>query len=72
MCHGPAGTAGGYAPDLRASPVMLDGKALHEVVFDGARRELGMPNFKDITEDDLVAVQHYIRREARKEGLAPQ
>ncbi len=72
MCHGPAGTAGGYAPDLRASPVMLNDKALHALVFDGARRELGMPNFKDITEEDLVAVQHYIRREARKEGLPPQ
>ncbi|MGE0335142.1 MAG: PQQ-dependent dehydrogenase, methanol/ethanol family [Gammaproteobacteria bacterium] len=71
MCHGPAGTAGGYAPDLRASKVFTDDKLLHQIVFDGTRRELGMPNFKDITPDDLKAVQHFVRREARKQGIAP-
>lgn len=71
MCHGPAGTAGGYAPDLRASAIMLDDKALADIVFGGARRARGMPNFTDITPEDLVAVQHFIRREARKDGLSP-
>ena len=71
MCHGPAGTAGGYAPDLRASPVLLDEKALHAVVFDGALRERGMPQFKNINKEDLEAVRHYIRREARKQNLTP-
>jgi hypothetical protein len=50
---------------------MLDDKALHEVVFEGSRRALGMPSFKDISADDLKAVQHFIRREARKQGLPP-
>jgi len=72
MCHGPAGTAGGYAPDLRASPVMLDEKALHAIVFDGALKERGMPQFKNISKDDLEAVRHFIRREARKQNLTPQ
>jgi quinohemoprotein ethanol dehydrogenase len=72
ICHGPAGTAGGYAPDLRASPAMLDKAALHAIVLDGARKELGMPRFPQISADDLTAVQHFIRREARKEGLAPR
>ncbi len=71
MCHGPAGTAGGYAPDLRASPVLLDEKALHAIVFDGALRERGMPQFKNINKEDLEAVRHYIRREARKQNLTP-
>ena len=70
MCHGPAGTAGGYAPDLRASAVMLDEKALHSVVFDGALKARGMPQFKNINKDDLEAVRHYIRREARKSNLS--
>jgi quinohemoprotein ethanol dehydrogenase len=72
MCHGPAGTAGGYAPDLRASPVLLDEKALHSIVFDGALKERGMPQFKNISKDDLEAVRHFIRREARKQNLTPQ
>ncbi len=72
MCHGPAGTAGGYAPDLRASPIMLNDKLLHQIVFDGARSSLGMPYFKDISKEDLEAVKHYIRREARKQGIANQ
>ncbi len=71
MCHGPAGTAGGNAPDLRASHAMLNEKLLHEIVFAGSRRELGMPNFKNITPADLQAVQHFIRREARKQGINP-
>jgi len=69
MCHGPAGTAGGFAPDLRASAVMLDKQALHKVVFDGVLRSRGMPNFKDISPGDLEAVQHFIRREAHKQQL---
>jgi quinohemoprotein ethanol dehydrogenase len=72
ICHGPGGTAGGYAPDLRASPAMLDEKALHAIVFDGARKALGMPRFTQLSAADLTAVRHYIRREARKEGLAPR
>jgi len=71
MCHGPAGTAGGNAPDLRASPVLLDEKALHAIVFDGALKARGMPQFKNINKDDLEAVRHFIRREARKQNLTP-
>jgi quinohemoprotein ethanol dehydrogenase len=71
MCHGPAGTAGGNAPDLRASPIMLNDKLLHQVVFEGSRSALGMPKFKDITPTDVQAVQHFIRREARRQGINP-
>jgi len=72
ICHGPAGTAGGYAPDLRASPAMANKDALHDIVFNGSRKALGMPRFPQLSTDDLTAVQHFIRREARKEGLAPR
>jgi quinohemoprotein ethanol dehydrogenase len=71
MCHGPAGTAGGNAPDLRASAALLDDKLLHKIVFEGALKTRGMPYFKDVSTDDLKAVQHYIRREARKQQLSP-
>ena len=71
MCHGPAGTAGGNAPDLRASAAFLDDKLLHKIVFEGALKTRGMPYFKDVSTDDIKAVQHYIRREARKQQLSP-
>jgi quinohemoprotein ethanol dehydrogenase len=69
-CHGPGGTAGGYAPDLRASEAVLDDQAFKEIVLDGKRRELGMPQFKELTVEDLKLLQNFIRREARKAGLA--
>ena len=51
---------------------MLNNDMLHNIVLDGARKELGMPGFPQLNKEDLTAVQHFIRREARKEGLAPQ
>jgi hypothetical protein len=31
-----------------------------------------MPQFKNISKDDLEAVRHFIRREARKQNLNPK
>ncbi|MGD9602789.1 MAG: PQQ-dependent dehydrogenase, methanol/ethanol family [Gammaproteobacteria bacterium] len=71
LCHGGAGVAGGYAPDLRASPVPLYLDGFRDVVVHGARRDRGMPRFRELTDDDLVAIQHYLRRQAaasRRDG----
>ena len=65
ICHGPGTISGGIAPDLRASQVPLDAKAFASVVRDGARRTLGMPSYTAFSDDDLEALRHYIRREAR-------
>ena len=65
-CHGGGAIAGGYAPDLRASPIPLYLDGLREVVVTGVRKQAGMPAFHELTDSDLTAIQHYIRRQANK------
>jgi quinohemoprotein ethanol dehydrogenase len=65
-CHGLFMIAGGYAPDLRASPVPLSLDALREVVRNGSLLSRGMPKFDEITDDDLISLQHFIRQRARE------
>ena len=64
MCHGAGAGAAGYAPDLRASPVMLSLEALRDVVITGSRRSAGMPNFPEYGDAELTAIQHYVRKQA--------
>jgi quinohemoprotein ethanol dehydrogenase len=64
MCHGSGGVSGGAAPDLRASPIMLQASVLKAVVNDGAKVSLGMPQFKEIGDADLEAIRHFIRHQA--------
>ena len=66
LCHGAAVVSGGYAPDLRASTIPLYDEALRDVVVGGSRRTAGMPQFKELAEGDLKAIQHYIRQEAKR------
>ena len=70
LCHGGSAVSGGYAPDLRASQAPLFLEAFHEVVIKGSRQMQGMPQFKELTDKDLVALQHYIRRQAAKAAKA--
>ena len=65
-CHGGGAVSGGYAPDLRASPIPLYLDGLKEVTVKGARIKAGMPAFRELTDADLTALQHYIRRQANK------
>ncbi len=64
MCHGAGAGSAGYAPDLRASPIMMSVDAMRDVVIEGSRRAGGMPNFPEFKDDDLVAIQHYVRKQA--------
>jgi quinohemoprotein ethanol dehydrogenase len=64
FCHGPAGVAGGMTPDLRASLVVPQLEDFASVVRDGVRAVNGMPRYADITYDQLVVLQHYIRERA--------
>ena len=63
-CHGFGAVAGGSAPDLRASPVVTSHEAFIEVVLGGGRRELGMPQFGELSEIEAGTLQHYIRSQA--------
>jgi len=64
FCHGGATVAGGSAPDLRASPIVLSDEAFANVVRDGGRRVKGMPSFENLSDQQLHALQHYIREQA--------
>ena len=44
---------------------MLSMDAIKRVVLDGSRRSMGMPRFKDFKDNDLLAVQHFVRRQAK-------
>ena len=64
MCHGGGAVSGGYAPDLRASPIPLNAQAFKDVVVHGQRRALGMPDFKRLDDHQLATLRHFIRRQA--------
>ncbi len=67
MCHGSGAVSGGYAPDLRASPIPLSDHAFHDVVIKGVRSKAGMGAFANLSPLDLRALQHFIRRQAHKQ-----
>jgi quinohemoprotein ethanol dehydrogenase len=60
-CHGPGVQSAGMAPDLRASGVVLDAGMFADVVREGQRATLGMPQFPALTDEELLALRHYIR-----------
>ena len=64
MCHGAGAESGGYAPDLRASAIVLDSQAFKDVVHGGRLRAQGMPDFENLPDETLVDLQHYIRHQA--------
>ncbi len=65
-CHGADALAGGMAPDLRASTVVLDEEAFAAVVRDGTTVARGMPAHPHMTDAQLDALQHCIRQRARE------
>jgi len=69
MCHGFAAIAGGGAPDLRASPLVLSPEAFAQVVRGGILQARGMPGYSELSDVDLQGLMHYVRARAR-ESLA--
>ena len=66
-CHGAyEAIAGGIAPDLRASPLVLSEAAFAHAVRSGGLLDKGMPAFDTLTDRDANALRHYIRREAER------
>jgi len=63
-CHGPGAVAAGMAPDLRASAVVTLAQPFARIVRGGTRANRGMPQYADITDQELTALQHYIRERA--------
>ncbi len=63
-CHGRGAQSKGMAPDLRASAVPLKLESFAEVVRAGTRAKKAMPMFPDMTDDQLTAIMHFIRKQA--------
>jgi quinohemoprotein ethanol dehydrogenase len=64
ICHGPDAKSGGMAPDLRASATVASDDVFADIVRDGSRLHNGMPAFSEYSDEQLLALRHYIRREA--------
>ena len=65
VCHGLEAVAGGSAPDLRASAIVLSAGAFADVVREGTLFDKGMPAFASLSDRHLDALRHYIRQRAR-------
>ena len=66
-CHGTDALSGGAAPDLRASPLAANRKALGEIVLKGLLQTGGMPQYPHFSDHDVDSIYHYIRWRARKD-----
>ena len=65
-CHGAGMVSGGQAPDLRESPLATSRDAFKSVLIDGAKLVNGMPQFKELKDDDIDGLMHFIRLRARE------
>ena len=64
-CHGFGTYSGGVVPDLRRSPLILDGKAWNQVVIRGALQDAGMISFrKYLTDIEAESIRAYVSAEA--------
>ena len=54
----------GITPDLRASGVVLSETGFADVVRGGSRMPNGMPAYRMLTDDELLALRHNIRQRA--------
>ena len=64
FCHGVGVVAGAMTPDLRASPLVAPFVPFASIVRDGIRAMNGMPRYADLTDEELIALQHYVREQA--------
>jgi len=64
-CHGAGAVSGGAAPDLRRSAVPLDQGTFQQIVGEGMLVPNGMPKFRTLSPQDMEALRHYIRFQAR-------
>lgn len=71
LCHGMGVVAGGIAPDLRASPVVLSSEAFAHIVHDGGLLARGMPGFPELSAEQLDDLRHFIRQTANHDLAGP-
>ncbi len=66
VCHGWNAVAGGAAPDLRYSPMIMDAATFRSIVKDGALKPNGMPPFPQFTDQELETLRFYLRTRAQQ------
>jgi quinohemoprotein ethanol dehydrogenase len=67
LCHGRyMEDSGSIAPDLRESRLAMNFDAFKAVLHEGVLADLGMPQFDELSEEDLRALNAYIRQRARQ------
>jgi quinohemoprotein ethanol dehydrogenase len=54
------------APDLRASTIALNLSTFIAVVRNGVKQNTGMPSFPEMSDEELTALMHYIRKAANE------
>ena len=64
LCHGFDARSTGMAPDLRASALVASADAFADVVRNGSRLENGMPVYRHLSDEQLLKIRHYVRRQA--------
>jgi quinohemoprotein ethanol dehydrogenase len=64
VCHGAAARAGGQAPDLRSSNLILTRESFAAVLHDGVLQQHGMPGFPEVDETEIEAIRQYLRAQA--------
>lgn len=64
-CHGVAVSNSASAPDLRRSQIPLDTMAFKTIVHDGALKDNGMPQFPELSDNELDQLRQYIRQRQR-------
>lgn len=72
VCHGATLTSGGAAPDLRRAQSAMTLEGLTAVLHEGSLRTRGMPQYEEMPPEEIEAVQHYIRQQARAAIQAQQ
>ena len=67
-CHGDAAYGSTIVPDLRRSPLIIDGDAWASVAHEGTRGNLGMLGFGDVlTAEQIESIRHYVIMRANED-----
>ena len=66
VCHGGLlSNSGSNAPDLRESAAILDLDTMKAILHDGVLLPNGMPQFKDLSDEEILAISEYARQVIR-------
>jgi quinohemoprotein ethanol dehydrogenase len=68
LCHGALAVAAGSAPDLRLAAVTLDRASFEAILRQGQLVPQGMPQFADLSVDDIESIRQYVRSRGQAIG----